>query len=171
MQEKFKGLHSSSHEYNSARTYLDWLTTLPWETFTKDNLDMSHAVSKLSACCPSLDTVSLYVRALIKPKYRGFGRGALWSKGCQRANPRIYRCWHVEGRDKWYNSIPALLCSALRYSVCFMPMSGKIICLVGPPGVGKTSIGRSIAHALQRGFFQFSVGGMNDEAGTSAPSS
>lgn len=46
---------------------------------------------------------------------------------------------------------------------CLAPQ-GKIMCLVGPPGVGKTSIGRSIARTLGRKYYRFSVGGLYDVA-------
>ncbi|WOH00474.1 hypothetical protein DCAR_0519837 [Daucus carota subsp. sativus] len=52
----------------------------------------------------------------------------------------------------------------LEFIVTFSFVTGKIICLSGPPGVGKTSIGRSIARALNRKFYRFSVGGLSDVA-------
>ena len=43
-------------------------------------------------------------------------------------------------------------------------VQGKIVCLCGPPGVGKTSVAKSVARSLDREFFRFSVGGLSDVA-------
>lgn len=68
----------------------------------------------------------------------------------------------------WASSICSLLqCNILsraHLTPPFCPPQGKIMCLVGPPGVGKTSIGRSIARTLGRKYYRFSVGGLYDVA-------
>ncbi len=98
------------------RNYLDWATSLPWDTTSADNLNLPRAREILDADHAGLDDVK----------------------------ERI---------------IEFLAVGKLRGGV-----AGSIILLVGPPGVGKTSIGRSVAKALDRQFYRFSVGGMRDEA-------
>ncbi len=67
---------------------------------------------------------------------------------------------HHEGLDDIKSRILEFLALGIQKG----DVAGSIICLVGPPGVGKTSLGRAIAQALGREFYRFSVGGMRDEA-------
>jgi ATP-dependent Lon protease len=114
--EKLKLLGSSSPEFNVTRTYLDWLTVLPWGVYTKDNYNVKKAAKILNKDHYGLDDVKDRILELISVgKIKG-------------------------------------------------DLSGTILLLQGPPGVGKTSIGQSVARSLGRQFFRFSLGGMRDEA-------
>jgi ATP-dependent Lon protease len=114
--EKLKLLGTSSPEFNVTRTYLDWLTILPWGVYSQDSYDQKKAA-----------------RILDRDHY-----------GLQDVKNRILELISV--------------------GVIKGDLSGTILLLQGPPGVGKTSIGRSVAQSLGREFFRFSLGGMRDEA-------
>ncbi len=109
-------MHPSSAEYTVASTYLDWLTTLPWNESTKDNLDIKK------------------VRKVLDEDHFGLEK--------------------VKKRVIEYIAVRKL-----------KPESkGPILCFAGPPGTGKTSLGRSIARSLGRKFVRISLGGVRDEA-------
>ena len=114
--QRLEKLPQAAAEYGVIRTYLEWILTLPWTTFTEDNLDLEHARSVLDA-----DHFDL-----------------------EKVKDRI---------------IEYLAVAKLRNEI-----SGQILCFVGPPGVGKTSLGHSIANALGRKFVRLSVGGVRDES-------
>ncbi len=109
-------MQPGSSEYVTIRTYLDWITDLPWQEKTDDNLDIQNAASILNE-----DHFNLK-----KPK------------------KRILEYLSVK---KLKNDL-----------------KGPILCFVGPPGVGKTSLGKSIARAMGRKFVRISLGGVRDEA-------
>merc|ERR1719221_350300 len=113
---KLGTLEPSSSEFNVCRTYLEWLTCLPWGQYTEENKDIRKAETILD-----------------EDHY-----------GLEDVKERI---------------LEHIAVSFLRETV-----QGKIMCIVGPPGVGKTSICKSIARALDRKFFRFSVGGLHDVA-------
>uniref|UniRef100_A0A383VUK5 Lon protease homolog n=1 Tax=Tetradesmus obliquus TaxID=3088 RepID=A0A383VUK5_TETOB len=114
--DKLSGLEPVSPEFNVTRTYLEWLTSLPWGEYSKEVFDIGHAQQVLDED----------------------------HFGLQDVKARI---------------LEFIAVSRLRGSA-----QGKILCLVGPPGVGKTSIGRSIARTLGRKYYRFSVGGLYDVA-------
>jgi ATP-dependent Lon protease len=109
-------LPPAAAEHGVIRTYLEWLTELPWSVETADNLNIKHARKVLNADHYDLEEVKERILEYL---------------AVRKLNP---------------------------------DSPGPILCFVGPPGVGKTSLGRSIAKALGREFERISVGGVRDEA-------
>jgi ATP-dependent Lon protease len=124
---------SASPEYSVIRTYLDWLTSLPWNLQTEDNLDIGHARSVLDEDHYDLDDIKERIlEFLAVRKLREERKEELEAR---KTNDYIRR-----------------------------EREGVILCFVGPPGTGKTSLGQSIARALGRKFIRQSLGGVRDEA-------
>ncbi|AEH45717.1 ATP-dependent protease La [Thermodesulfatator indicus DSM 15286] len=109
-------MHPDSAEATIVRTYLEWLTELPWRKQTKDKLDLKRAKEILDEDHYNLEKVKDRILEYL---------------AVRKLNPKA---------------------------------KGPILCFVGPPGVGKTSLGRSIARALGRKFVRISLGGVRDEA-------
>ncbi len=113
---RLERINPSSPEYTVARTYLEYLCTVPWSRRTEDNLDIGQAQRVL--------------------------------------DEDHYDLKEVKERILEYLAVRSLKTST----------KGPILCFAGPPGVGKTSLGRSIARAMGRKFIRISLGGMKDEA-------
>jgi ATP-dependent Lon protease len=114
--KRLQKMHPDSAEAATVRTYLEWLTELPWSKSTTDNVDIKVAEKVL--------------------------------------NEDHYDLEKVKERILEYLSVRKLT----------KKMKGPILCFIGPPGVGKTSLGKSIAKALGREFVRMSLGGVRDEA-------
>jgi len=114
--KRLSSMHPDSSEATVIRTYLDWLTELPWKKMSKDRLDIIKAHEILQEDHYGLEKVKERILEYLSVR---------------KLNPK---------------------------------MKGPILCFVGPPGVGKTSLGRSIARSLGRKFVRMSLGGMRDEA-------
>jgi ATP-dependent Lon protease len=130
--ERLSRLPTAAAEYGIIRTYVDWLTSLPWTPATSDNLDISHARDVLDQDHFGLEDVKERILEYLAVRKLRLDRA---DELAQEPVDEIHR---------------------LR--------EGVILCFVGPPGVGKTSLGRSIARAMGRKFVRISLGGMRDEA-------
>ncbi|MGD8625499.1 MAG: endopeptidase La [Anaerolineae bacterium] len=120
-------------EYSVIKTYLDWLTDMPWQATTEDQLDIAHARQVLDEDHYDLEDIKDRILEYL-----------------------AVRKLKLERREERMAEEPEDLIRQER--------EGVILCFVGPPGTGKTSLGRSIARALGRRFIRMSLGGMRDEA-------
>ncbi|MFQ5945873.1 MAG: endopeptidase La [Anaerolineae bacterium] len=123
--ERLESMPQAAAEYSVIRTYLDWLTSLPWRSTTEDNLDIARARDILNTDHYDLDEIKERILEYL-----------------------AVRKLHLERSEESPEK----------------PFKGAILNFVGPPGTGKTSLGRSVARALDREFIRMSLGGVRDEA-------
>ena len=121
---RMEKLNASSPEYSVIRTYLEWMTGLPWSKTSSSPIDITKARTTLDEDHYDLEKVKDRILEYLAVKKLGQDRGT--QAGTKMREP--------------------------------------ILCFVGPPGVGKTSLGQSIARALDRKFMRMSLGGLHDEA-------
>ena len=114
--DKLNTLNPQSPDYSVQVNYLQTMVNLPWNEYTKDDLDLRRAR-----------------RVLDRDHY-----------GMEKVKDRILE----------YMAVLKLKGN----------MKSPIICLYGPPGVGKTSLGKSIAESMKRKYVRMSLGGLHDEA-------
>ncbi len=131
--DRLSKLPTIAAEYGVIRTYLDWLTSLPWNVQTEDNLDIAHAREVLDEDHYDLDKIKERILEYL-----------------------AVRQLREERKEELEREKPNDLIRHER--------EGVILCFVGPPGTGKTSLGQSIARALGRKFIRQSLGGVRDEA-------
>ncbi|KAF7324091.1 Lon protease-like protein, mitochondrial [Mycena kentingensis (nom. inval.)] len=144
---KLAGLEPAASEANVTRNYLEWITQIPWGAYTPENFSLNHAQEVLDADHYGLvDVKDRILEFLAVGKLRGtLGSAPTPAPPLPSEN---------ESSDATAPTPPPAKAQ----------IQGKILLLTGPPGVGKTSIGKSIARALGRQFFRFSVGGLTDVA-------
>ena len=141
--DRLERMTPASPEYQMLRTYIDWVLDIPWDKPTEDRLDPIEARRVLDEDHYDLDKVKeRIVEYLAVQKLR---------QRRQEAEPVAARRRHGTPRDG-------------RPQAARARMKGPILCFVGPPGVGKTSLGQSIARAMNRKFVRISLGGVRDEA-------
>ena len=114
---RFSRMAPMSPEATVARTYIEWLTELPWKKSSEDHLDLGDA------------------RKILEEDHYGLEE--------------------VKERILEFLAVRKLAADNMR---------AQVICFVGPPGVGKTSLGKSIARTMGRKFVNMSLGGLRDEA-------
>jgi ATP-dependent Lon protease len=165
--EKFNLMEPNSAEFVVTRNYLDLIVSLPWNDPEPENFSMKNAEAILEADHYGLEDVKNRITEyLAVRKLRGYNAESA-PVAAPAASAEAPAAAPPAGTDPAAGAAAGSSESSADKSSIRSPLdppAGSIICLVGPPGVGKTSVGRSIARALGKQFFRFSVGGMRDEA-------
>jgi ATP-dependent Lon protease len=169
--DRLSKLPTQAAEYGVIRTYLDWMTSLPWSKTSLDNLDISHARDVLDEDHYGLNDIKERILEFLAVRKRRLElseeRAVLADRQAAKAKKRGKAA--KAAADVAHQTAQASAGapagnneSALDY---IRPeREGVILCFAGPPGVGKTSLGASIARAMGRKFIRMAVGGVRDEA-------
>jgi ATP-dependent Lon protease len=139
-------------EYGMIRTYLDWLASLPWHKMTGGTIDVQYARQILDQDHYDLEKVKdriLEYLAVKRLRQDRHSAGTIPS-----TNEEKEKQVASQGENR---SLPIEMFDG-------QLVREPILCFLGPPGVGKTSLGQSIARALNRKFLRISLGGIHDEA-------
>jgi ATP-dependent Lon protease len=166
--DRLERMTPASPEYQMIRTYLDWVLDIPWSKTTDDRLDPVEARRVLDEDHYDLDKVKeriveyLAVQKL-RQSQRDPSRASTPAASVEGTQPTTLAASAAgEGTPGGGNgNAPARVPEGQHTAE---RMRGPILCFVGPPGVGKTSLGQSIARAMNRKFVRISLGGVRDEA-------
>jgi len=144
--------HPQSAEYQVIRSYLEWITELPWNTRTEDKIDLAEAQRVLDEDHYGLEDVKNRVLEFLAVRKLQMERAA------EEAAALVEEAAQAGAGDPGAEAREAARAKARAVG------RGPILLFVGPPGVGKTSIAKSIARALGRKYVRVALGGARDEA-------
>ncbi len=155
---RLEKLPSVSPEYSIIRTYLELLASLPWSKSTGEKIDVPHARQVLDQ--DHYDLEKIKDRILEYLAVRRLKEERLEEQRQRETEAAQAEAEGNGGKENGRVPTQPLASQEVMRQINREP----ILCFVGPPGVGKTSLGQSIARALGRKFARMSLGGIRDEA-------
>jgi ATP-dependent Lon protease len=156
---RLEQIPQASPELGMVRTYVDWLLDLPWADPPTEEIDIERAARILDEDHYGLPRVKERLLEWLAVRQRTLGKQR--EREAQRA---LEMAEEATPAVPAASDAPSTATPAVEEPRPRRALQTPILCLVGPPGVGKTSLGRSIARAMGRRFVRMSLGGIRDEA-------